>query len=46
MSYLYDLFFIFSLISIVINHTTPLKQMHLFFVRFTEYLLLFLDDNE
>ena len=46
MSYLYDLFFIFSLILIVINHTTPLKQMHLFFVRFTEYLLLFLDDNE
>ena len=46
MSYLYDLFFTFSLILIVINHTAPLKQMHLFFVRFTEYLLLFLDDNE
>ena len=46
MSYLYDLFFTFSLILIVINYTTPLTQMYLFFVRFTEYLLLFLDDNE
>ena len=32
MSYLCDLFSIFSLIFIVINHITSLKQMHLFFV--------------
>ena len=36
MSYLYALFFIFSLISIVINHITSLKQTHLFFVHFLE----------
>ena len=36
MSYLYDQFFIFSLIFIVINHTTSLKQTHLFFVHFLE----------
>ena len=36
---------IFSLIFIVINHITSLKQMDLFFVHFLEYLLLFLDDN-
>ena len=42
MSYLCDLFFIFSLIFI---SYTLLKQIHLFFVHFLEYLLLFLDDN-
>ena len=42
--YLCDLFFSFSLISIVINHITSLKQTHLFFVHFVEYLL-FLDDD-
>ena len=45
MSYLCDQFFIFSLIFIVINHATSLKQMHLLFVHFLEYPLLFLDDN-
>ena len=45
MSYLYDLFFIFNLIFIVINHKTSFKQMYLFFVHVLEYLLLFLDDN-
>ena len=45
MSYPCDLLFIFSLILIVINHRTPLKQTHLFFVHFLEYLLLLLDDN-
>ena len=39
------LFFISSLIFIAINHITSLKQTHLFFVYFLEYLLLFLDDN-
>ena len=39
------LFFIFSLIFIVINHKTSLKQAHLVFVPFIECLLLFLDDN-
>ena len=42
---IYDLFFIFSLVFVVINHITPLKQTHLFFVHFSECLLLFLDDN-
>ena len=45
MSYICDLFFIFSLIFIVINHITSLKQAKLFFVIFLEYLLLPLDDN-
>ena len=45
MSYLCDQFFIFSLIFIVINHVTSLKQMHLLFAHFSEYSLLFLDDN-
>ena len=45
MSYLCDFFFIFSLIFIVINHITSLKQTHLFFVHFLECLLLFLEDN-
>ena len=44
MSYLLDLFFIFNLIFITINHIT-LKQTRLFFVHFLEYLLIFLDDN-
>ena len=39
-----DLFFILSLIFIVINHKTSSKQTHLFVVHFLEYLL-FLDDN-
>ena len=39
MSYLY-LFFISSLIFIVINHITSFKQTY-----FLEYLLLFLDGN-
>ena len=45
LSYPYDLFSIFSLIFIVINPITSLKQTHLFFVHFSEYLLLFLDEN-
>ena len=45
MSYLCDLFLISSLIFIFINHITSLKQTHLAFVQFLEYLLLFLDDN-
>ena len=45
MSCLCDLLFIFSLIFIVINHITSLRQTHLFFVHFLEYLLLLLDDN-
>ena len=44
MFYIYDLFFIFSLIFIVINHITSLKQT-LIFCTFLEYLLLFLDNN-
>ena len=38
-------FFIFSPISITINHTISLKQTHLLFVHFLEYLILVLDDN-
>ena len=45
MSYLCDLFFIVSLIFIVINSTISLKQAHMFFVHFLKYLLLFLDNN-
>ena len=45
MSKLCYLFFIFSLIFIVINQKTSLKQTYLFFVYFLEYLLLFLDHN-
>ena len=45
MSYLCDLFLIFSLIFIVINHITLFKEIYLFFVHFLEYFLLFLDDN-
>ena len=40
-----DLFLIFSLIFVVINHTTSFKQKYLLFVHFVEYFLLFLDDN-
>ena len=43
--YLCDLFFNSSLIFIVTNHITSLKQTYLFFAKFLEYLLLFLDDN-
>ena len=45
MSCLCDLLFIFSLIFIVINHITSLRQTHLLFVHFLEYLLLSLDYN-
>ena len=45
MSYLNDLFFICSLIFIVINYITSFKQTYLFLVHFLEYLLLFLDDK-
>ena len=45
MSYLCDLFFIFSLIFIVSYHITSFKLSCLFFVHFLEYLLLFLDNN-
>ena len=44
-SYLCDLYFIFSLIFMIINHITSLKWTHLFFVHLLEYLLLLLDDN-
>ena len=43
--YLCNLFCIISLFFIVINHIISLKQAHLFFVNFSEYLLLFLDDK-
>ena len=46
MLYLCDFFFYyFSLIFIAINHITSLKQTHLFFPDFLEYLLLLLDGN-
>ena len=45
MSYLCDLFFIFSLTFIVINSITSLKQTHLFFANILEYLDLLSDDN-
>ena len=41
MSYLHDLFFIFSIIFIVIYHITTFKQTYLFFVHFLGYLLLY-----
>ena len=46
-SYLFGLLFIFSLIFITVNHNhvISLKQTHLFFAHFLEYLLLFLDGN-
>ena len=40
-----NLFFIFSLVLIVINFITSLKQTHLFYAHFLHYVLLFLDDN-
>ena len=43
MLHLYDLFFIFSLIFIVINHITSLKQTQL--LLFVEQLILFLDND-
>ena len=45
MSYLCDLFFIFSLIFIAINQITSFKKMNLFFVHYLEYPLLFVIDN-
>ena len=45
MSYICDLFFLFSLVFIVINHITSLKQMYLTFLQFFKNLLLSLDDN-
>ena len=45
MPHICDLFFIFTLIVIVINHITSFKQTFLFFVHFLENLLLFVDDN-
>ena len=45
MSYLCNLFFIFSLISIINYHITLFKQTFLLFVHFLEYLPLYLDDN-
>ena len=45
MSDLCNLFFIFTLIFTNINAIISLKQVHLFFARFLEYLKLVLDDN-
>ena len=45
MSYLCGLFFIFSLIFIVINHITSFKQAYLILNIFLVYLLSFLDDS-
>ena len=45
MSYLCDLFFIFIFIFIIINDFVSLKQTHLLFCTFLEYVLLLLDDN-
>ena len=45
MSHIGDLFFIFCFIFIVINSITSLKQTHLFYAHFLDYLLLLLDDN-
>ena len=45
MSHIGDLFFIFSLIFIVISSITSWKQTHLFYAHFLDYLLLLLDDN-
>ena len=41
MSYLHDLFFIFSIIFIVIYHITSFKQTYLFFVHFLGHLLFY-----
>ena len=45
MSYLCDLFSIFCLIFVAINHITLFKPTYLLFVHFLEYHLLFWDDN-
>ena len=45
MLHLSDLCFILSFIFTVINHIAPLKQIHLPFVQFFKYLLLFWDDD-
>ena len=45
MSHISGLFFIFSVIFIAINSITSLKQTHLFYAHFLDYLLLFLDDE-
>ena len=41
MSYLCDLFFIFSFMFFIINHINSNKQMHMFFVHISEHLILF-----
>ena len=45
MSHLNDLFFIFTLIFITIDHINSLKQPPFFFAIFLEYLILVLDGN-
>ena len=45
MSYLGDLFIIFSLIFIATNYITSLKQLQLFFAHFLECYLLFMDGD-
>ena len=45
MLYLCDPFFIFSLVFIIINYTVWLKQIHLSFCMFLEYLVFVLKDN-
>ena len=45
MSYFRDVFFIFSLIFIAVNHMKSLKQTHFSFAHFLEYLLSVLVDN-
>ena len=45
MSYLCDLYFIFTLIFIITNNIISLKQTHLFFAHSLEDLKLVLDDN-
>ena len=45
MSYLCDLFFIFTLIFILNNHIISLKQTNFLFAHFSEYLKLVYDDN-
>ena len=45
MSYLCEVFFIFSLIFIDINHITSFKQTYIFCVHFLDYRLLLLVDN-
>ena len=45
MLYLFDLFFIFSLIFIAINHIPSFKLDVLVSIPVSEYFLSFLDDN-